>query len=262
MTHEQIRFDDGRGYEQYMGTWSQLVGATFLEWLAPAPGLHWLDIGCGNGAFTESVFAHCGPRFVDAIDPSEEQLAFARERLAGRAATFRQGDAMALPVANDIVDVAVMPLVIFFVPEPARGVAEMVRVLRPGGMAAAYAWDMEGGGFPYQTLHDEMRALGIPVPVPPSREASRLEVMRELWLGAGLEDVDTRDITVERTFSGFDDYWTTIRSGPSVGASLRALSTADVATLQSRLRALLPMGADGRIHCRARAHAVKGRTGR
>ena len=259
MTNTQIRFDDGRGYEQYMGQWSRLVGAAFLEWLAPAPGLHWLDVGCGNGAFTDSVFTHCAPGFVDGIDPSEEQLSFARERLRGRAAAFRQADAMALPFANGVVDVAVMPLVIFFVPEPVRGVAEMVRVLRPGGLAAAYAWDMEGGGFPYQTLHDEMRALGISVPVPPSREASRLEVLRELWLGAGLEDVDTRVITVERAFRGFDEYWTTVLAGPSVGERLRALSSPDTAVLQARMRAHLPVASDGRIRCQARAHAVKGR---
>jgi ubiquinone/menaquinone biosynthesis C-methylase UbiE len=113
MTSAQIRFDDGLGYEQYMGKWSQLVGKAFLEWLAPATGLHWLDIGCGNGAFTESVIEHCAPAFVDGIDPSEEQLAFARARLVGRPATFRQADAMALPFADAVVDVAVMPLVIF-----------------------------------------------------------------------------------------------------------------------------------------------------
>jgi SAM-dependent methyltransferase len=261
MTSEQIRFEDGDGYEQYMGKWSRLVGESFLDWLAPAAGLHWLDIGCGNGAFTESIIERCSPAFVHGIDPSEAQLAFARTRLAARAAAFRQGDAMALPFTDDVVDVAVMPLVIFFVPEPARGVAEMARVIRPGGIATAYAWDMDGGGFPYQTLQDEMRAMGIPVPVPPSGEASRLEVMHELWTNAGLEGVETRVITVERTFAGFDDYWTTILKGPSVGRQLEALSSHDVSVLQARMRTRLPMAAEGRMTCRAHAHAVKGLSG-
>ena len=86
-----------------------------------------------------------------------------------------------------------MPLVIFFVPEPAKGVAEMARVVRPGGIVAAYAWDMLGGGFPYAAFREEMRALGLPVPLPPSPDASRLEGCA-ICGGAGLEaSRDARD---------------------------------------------------------------------
>jgi hypothetical protein len=49
MAVSEIRFDDGASYERYMGVWSRLVGETFLSWLAPSPGLRWIDIGCGNG---------------------------------------------------------------------------------------------------------------------------------------------------------------------------------------------------------------------
>jgi ubiquinone/menaquinone biosynthesis C-methylase UbiE len=103
-----------------MGKWSQLVGETFLDWLAPKSGLRWLDVGCGNGAFTEMLVERCAPVSVQGIDPSEGQLAFARTRPASRVAQFRQGDAMAQPFPNDTFDAAVMPLVIFFVPDPAR----------------------------------------------------------------------------------------------------------------------------------------------
>ena len=130
---DQIRFDDGAAYERYMGKWSQLAGETFLDWLAPESGLRWLDVGCGNGAFTEMIVERCAPVSVHGIDPSEAQLAFARTRPASRVAQFRQGDAMALPFPDDTFDAAVMPLVIFFVPDPARGVAEMARVVCPGG---------------------------------------------------------------------------------------------------------------------------------
>src|SRR5579871_3481550 len=118
MTEQTIRFDDGAAYERYMGVWSRLVGEQFLDWLSPKPGLQWLDVGCGNGAFTEMIVERCAPASVAGVDPSEGQLAFARLRPALRDAEFRQGDAMALPYANDSVDVAVMPLVIFFVPDP------------------------------------------------------------------------------------------------------------------------------------------------
>ena len=257
-----IIFDDGAAYEQYMGKWSRLAGDTFLEWLAPDADLRWLDVGCGNGAFTEMIVERCAPSAIQGIDPSEAQLAYARTQPAARIAQYRQGDAMALPYADDRFDAAVMALVIFFVPEPTRGVAEMVRVVCPGGSVSAYAWDMVGGGFPYDAMHVEMRAMGMTIPVPPSPGASRLEAMQELWAGAGLEAVETRAITVQRTFASFDDYWATIRGGPSLAPKLAAMSAADVAQLRERMRACLPADAAGRISYSARAHAVKGRVPR
>ena len=257
----KIRFDDGAAYERYMGKWSQLVGETFLDWLGADPGLRWLDVGCGNGAFTEMLVERCAPASVQGIDPSEAQLAFARCRPVSRIAQFRQGDAMALPFPDDTFDVAVMPLVIFFVPDPARGVAEMARVVSPGGAVTAYAWDMADGGFPYYALQSEMRETGVAVPEPPSNDASRLDAMRALWTAAGLVDVDTREITVQRTFSDFDDYWTTVTGGPSVGPSLAAMASDHLALLKSRMRARLAADADGRMTYSARANAVKGRVG-
>ena len=259
MADQSIRFDDGAGYERYMGAWSQLAGATFLDWLAPRSGLRWLDVGCGNGAFTEMIVERCAPVSVHGIDPSEAQLAYAGTRPASQVAQFRQGDAMAVPFPDDTFDVAVMPLVIFFVPDPVAGVAEMTRVVCPGGAVTAYAWDMEGGGFPYAALQAEMRALGVSVPSPPSREASRLDAMRDLWSGAALDAVETREITVQRTFADFDDFWATILLGPSVGPPLAAMSSEDAAGLKARMRARLPADATGRITYGARANAVKGR---
>jgi SAM-dependent methyltransferase len=256
---EQIRFDDGAAYERYMGKWSQLAGEAFIDWLAPKSGLHWLDVGCGNGAFTEMLLTRCAPAAVQGIDPSEAMLGYARARLASPVVQFRSGDAMALPFADNAFEVAVMPLVIFFVPEPATGVGEMARVVSPGGWVAAYAWDMSGGGFPYELLQVAMRELGVAPLVPPSPAASRLDTMRGLWAGAGLGNIATREITVQRTFADFDDYWTTILGGPSVGSKLAVMAPADTALLKERVCARLPADADGRITCSARANAIKGR---
>jgi SAM-dependent methyltransferase len=259
---DQIRFDDGAAYERYMGVWSRYAGAAFLDWLAPKHDLRWIDVGCGNGAFTEMIVERCAPSAIQGIDPSEAQLAYARTQPAARIAQYRQGDAMALPFADDSFDAAVMALVIFFVPEPTRGVAEMARVVCPGGSVSAYAWDMVGGGFPYDAMHVEMRAMGMTILAPPSPGASRLEAMQELWTGAGLEAVEARPITVQRTFAGFDEYWATIRGGPSLAPKLASMSAADLAQLRERMRARLPADAAGRITYSARAHAVKGRVPR
>jgi SAM-dependent methyltransferase len=259
VAEQSIRFDDGAAYERYMGAWSQIAGEAFLDWLAPKPGLDWLDVGCGNGAFTEMVVERCVPGSVHGIDPSEAQLAYARTRAGSQMVHFRQGDAMALPFGDDAFDMAVMPLVIFFVPEPGTGVAEMARVVRAGGIAAAYAWDLPGGGFPYAALQAEMRELGATVPWPPSPDASRMDVLRELWAGAGLEGIETLEITAQRTFVDFDDYWSTILGGPSVRAGLATMAPGDVAVLQARMRERLPADSAGRIIYSARANAVKGR---
>ena len=120
MAETQIRFEDGRSYEQYMGNWSRRVGTVFIDWLALPSGLNWIDVGCGNGAFTELIVERCAPNEVRGVDPSEAQLDFARKRSAARLAKFDHGDAMALPFPADTFDVAIMALVIFLYPIPLR----------------------------------------------------------------------------------------------------------------------------------------------
>jgi SAM-dependent methyltransferase len=256
MAEPQIRFNDGAAYERMMGTWSRLVGDVFLDWLAPAKGLSWLDVGCGNGAFTQMIVDRCAPSAVKGIDPSEGQLAFARQRPAARVAQFDQGNAMALPYADNSFDAGVMALVIFFIPDPAKGVAELARVVRPGGLIATYAWDMFGGGFPMVPIQAEMPAIGINPPAPPSAGASRIEAMRALWTGAGIGEIETREITVERSFTSFDDFWTSTIPGAS---ALAGLPPDRLALLKERVRPRLPPDAAGRITYSARANAIKGR---
>jgi ubiquinone/menaquinone biosynthesis C-methylase UbiE len=260
MTENQIRFDDGAGYERMMGVWSRLAGDVFLDWVAPPSGLRWVDVGCGNGAFTELLVERCAPAEVHGIDPSEGQLAFARTRHTAGIARFQQGDAMALPFADDSCDAAVMALVIFFVPEPEKGVAEMKRVVRPGGIISAYAWDiLAPGGFPMRPMQEELRAMGRTPMLPPRADVSRMDAMRALWVDAGLTDVATHAITVARTFEDFDDFWATVLIAVSMSQSVKEMSPAEVAQFKARVLARLPADAAGRITYTSRANAVKGR---
>lgn len=258
MAQQPIRFDDGAGYERMMAVWSRAVGQIFLDWLSPAAGQRWIDVGCGNGAFTDLLIQRCAPGEVQGIDPSEAQLAFARSRPGAGSAAFRQGDAMALPFDAGRFDAAVMALVIFFVPEPAKGVGEMTRVTRPGGLVAAYAWDALGGGSPTEPILAEMIALGLPPVLPPSASASRIEALRGLWTDAGLAGVETHEITVQRTFVGFDDFWSTT-TGSTLKSTLAGMEADTVERLKERVRRRLPVDGQGRITYGARANAVKGR---
>jgi SAM-dependent methyltransferase len=254
-----IRFDDGAAYDRSMGVWSRIAGERMLDWLDPAPGQAWIDVGCGGGAFTELVIGRCAPRQIHGVDPAPAQIGFAAARPGAQGASFRVGDAMALPFEDDRFDAAIMALVIFFVPEPARGVAEMARVVRPGGSVSAYAWDIDGGGFPFRHLQEALRELGITPQRPPRPDAARPEVLEALWRDAGLTDIAMRTIRVERRFADFDDFWFCCTGSGSLRATIAGLDADQVARAQQALKPMLPVAADGSITIGSHANAIRGR---
>ena len=258
MGSQPIRFDDGEAYERLMGIWSGIVGQTFLDWLSPAAGQRWADIGCGSGAFTQLIVHRCAPAKVNAIDPSDGQLAYARVRPGVEGAVFESGDAMALPFADASFDIAVMALVIHFVPDPAKAVAEMTRVVRPGGWVTAYVWDDEGGGSPTQPLQAAIVLEGGEDVRPPSTGVSRMDRLLGLWTKTGLRNVDSRVITVQRTFDDFESFWSATSGSGRPKVSLATLGTAATDRVRDRMRAALPPDAAGRITYTARANAVRG----
>jgi ubiquinone/menaquinone biosynthesis C-methylase UbiE len=253
-------FSDGKTYERLMGRWSQLAGKTFLDWLALPKGLRWLDVGCGNGAFTEILIAQNAPATVTGVDPSEGQIAYARTRPGAKAAEFRVAGAQELPFADHSFDAAIMALVISFVPDPLKAAAEMRRVVRPGGTVATYMWDVPGGGLPHEPAHRAMHELGLELPVPPGSEASREANLRTVWQKAGLEVVETRVIRIRVAFANFDDFWdsTAVPIGPA-GIAITKLSADQKEQLKRVLRRLLSADKEGRIGYEAFANAVKGK---
>ena len=259
MTDGPIRFDDGAAYDRVMGVWSRLVGDDFLDWLSPRPGQSWVDVGCGNGAFTELLAQRCAPVEILGVDPSEGQLTFARSHHTADVARFQQGDAMALPCEDQSFDAAVMALVLFFVPDPAQGVAEMRRVVRPGGMICAYLWDvLEPGGFPLGPVQDELRAIGAKPVLPPRSEVSRMDALRAVWTEAGLTNIATREITVARTFEDFEDFWASAQLGLAMAQATHKVSAETIAQFEYRLRTRLPADGSGRITYTSRANAITG----
>lgn len=253
-------FTDGAAYEQRMGRWSRMVGRPFIRWLGVPEGLSWLDAGCGNGAFTEEIVAHARPSTVTGIDPSEDQIAYARTRPGTESAEFRLGDAQQLPFADARFDVAAMALVIAFIPDPARAVAELRRVVKPGGWVATYMWDLLGGGLPINPMYGAFKSMDLTPPLPPSAEASRREALEALWRNAGLEQVTTEVFRIPISFASFDEFWesNTLPVGP-LGKFIEKLPPAAKDELRDRLRARLPAASGGSIAYESFANAVKGR---
>jgi ubiquinone/menaquinone biosynthesis C-methylase UbiE len=127
-------FTDADAYERLMGRWSRAVGEVFLDWLSLPRGLSWLDVGCGTGTFTELVVERCAPSSMNAIDPSEGQINYARKGPVASRVAFRTANGQSLPFEDGVFDVAAMALVINFVPDADKAVAEIKRVVKPGGL--------------------------------------------------------------------------------------------------------------------------------
>ena len=254
-------YTDGEAYELMMGRWSRLAGATFLDWLAAPKGLRWLDVGCGNGAFTEELITRCAPSVVQGIDPSEAQIAYARTRDAAKIAHFDTGDAQALSFGEASFDVATMANVISFIPDQDKAVREMARVVRPDGCVATYMWDSPGGGLPQEPFRTAAKALGLSVPPPiTGSNVTPREGLYALWERAGLEDIETRRIEIQMTYTDFDDFWQpNLALPPPTVQYVTKLAPSDKERVKEWLQESLPKDAQGRISYGAHANAVKGR---
>lgn len=252
----------GDAYERYVGRWSRPVAAEFVRWLGLPSGLRWMDVGCGTGALASAVLAAANPAGVRGYDLSAEHVAAARARVPDRRAVFAQADATALPDAADSCDAAVSGLVLNFVPDPARALAEMRRVVRPGGTVAVYVWDYAGGMQLMRVFWDA--AVELDPSAAELDEARRFPLcrprpLRALFDAAGLRGVRGREIDVPTRFADFDDYWQPFLGGqgPAPGYVM-SLGEERRAALRERVRRSLPFAPDGTIPLAARAWAIRG----
>ena len=263
MLERQDRWSSGDAYEPYVGRWSRLVARDFVDWLVLPPQRAWVDVGCGTGALSETILERCSPRSVIGIDPSKGYLEYTGERVNDPRATFRIGDAQALPCADGECDAVVSGLVLNFLPDIERAVREMTRVARPGGMVAAYVWDYAGEMQLMRRFWDA--AVALDPAAGDLDEGRRFPVARpaplaDLFGRAELRQVETRAIDVPTVFKDFDDYWSPFLGGqaPAPGYCM-SLDEACRVALRERIRAGLPIRPDGSIHLIARAWAVKAR---
>ncbi|GAA4668475.1 class I SAM-dependent methyltransferase [Nocardioides nanhaiensis] len=101
-------------------------------WLAQRARGRVLEVAVGTGA---NLPLYPGDVQLVGVDLSPRMLGLARERAAelGREVELLEGDAAALPLPDASVDTAVCALGLCSIPDPAAALAEMHRVLRPGG---------------------------------------------------------------------------------------------------------------------------------
>jgi len=250
-------------YEPYVGRWSRLVGSEFVQWLAVPAGRDWLDVGCGTGALTQTILDHGSPARVKGVDPSPGFVEYATARVRSPRVTFSVADAQALSMEAACVDAAVAGLVLNFVPRPPRAIAEMVRVVRPGGVVAVYVWDYAGEMQLMRHFWDA--AVALDPAVSELDEGRRFPIcqprpLSAVFTEAGLRDVEVRAIDAPTRFRDFDDYWTPFLGGqgPAPGYAM-SLAEAHRDALRDRIRSTLPVATDGTIRLIARAWAVRGR---
>lgn len=243
-----------------MGRWSRAAGEAFVDWLSLPQGLRWLDVGCGTGAFTQVIHDRCSPQQVDALDPAKDQIAYALRRLATPQVRFQIGDAQSLPFADNEFDIAVMALVISFVPDPVKAITEMARVTRPGGTVAAYIWDTHGRCFLQEPLRDALQALNVEVPRRVDPAKFHPKNLQRLFISAGLSQIEHRTIEIVVSYKDFNEYWTAQTGLPNtVVQAVLKLGERDVERLKDYLRASLLIGKSRRIAYTARANAIRGR---
>jgi ubiquinone/menaquinone biosynthesis C-methylase UbiE len=260
MAHDPQWFTDGTGYDRLMAGWTRTAGATFLDWLSPPSAARWLDVGCGTGVFTELVVETCSPATVIAIDPAAAQIEFARKKSVAQRVDFRIADAQTLPFADGTFDVVVSALVINFIPERLRALAEMRRVCAPGGVIAGYVWDFAAQRSPNAPLRFGLQEIGVSPPPVPGTEDSRPEALAALFTSAKLTDIAMRIIDVTISFTNFDDFWQSqTPSYNPVAKMLAALSEPDRERVLAIVRGSFPADSDGSVAHSARAHAIKAR---
>ena len=150
---------DGDGYELTMGRWSRRLAEHFIDFAGAAYGEKVLDVGCGTGSLSFALAARAPDSAITGIDFSQAYIAYAKRKNMEARLVFESGDACAMPYADKSFDRVLSLLVLHYVREPNKAIAEMRRVARPGATVAATVWDARGGFIGNRIFFDTAAAL-------------------------------------------------------------------------------------------------------
>src|SRR5580704_932726 len=230
-------FQDAEGYEKVMGRWSRRLAPLLIRFGGLSDGDRILDVGCGTGSLTFTVPEIANVAGVTGIDLTEPFVEFARARNTDPRLSFQSADARLLPFEDNSFDRAFSMLVLQFIPDAARAVAEMRRAVRPGGTVTAAVWDNYGGQ-PHVRMVWEIAAVLDPSLKPPLfRPLTAPDEMATLWRELGLLDVEQTSLLIRMEFSCFDDYWLPFTKGEGPpGQYVANLSDATRAVLTEHVR--------------------------
>ncbi len=223
---------EASGYEQLMGRWSRRLAPKFIDFAGLAGGEKILDVGCGTGSLTFELAKSAGLAEIQAIDFSTVFVEAAKAKNNDPRITFSQADATALPFADKAFDRALALLVLHFVPETGKAVAEMRRVVKPGGVVAAVVWDHYGGMPGMRMMIDTVAALGESGRQMRSRYCFQPMMqpgeMKRTFVQQGLADVTEAELMVRMDYENFDDYWAPIAAGEGpLGKYVTTLDSAE-----------------------------------
>ena len=230
-------FDDAEAYDRFMGRYSVLLAPQVADAAGVAAGGQALDVGCGTGALTAELARRLGPESVSALDPSSRSL-LPPGTLLGVSVHLGVGEA--LPFKDRTFDAVLAQLVLSFLEDGPQGIAEMVRVTRPGGVVAACDWGA-GGESPTLPFWRGVRRLDAH---PARQRLSRgRKPMAALFEGRGLREVESFRLTAAVRYERFEEWWVPITEGVGPAAAYaRQLAPAETARLREACEAELSAG--------------------
>ena len=259
---EAKMFAASAGYERFMGRWSQLLAPRFIAFAGIKNGQRVLDVGTGTGSVASAVEASMPASEIVGIDPSQAFIAHAQKNAKSARARFEVGDAQALKFDDASFDQTMALLVMNFIPDANKAIAQMRRVTRPQGTVSACVWDYDAGMQMLRFFWDEAIALDSAIEPKDERhmKLSRQGQLGDLWKKAGLVNVKEEPLVIDQAFSSFNDYWDPFTKGAGPGgAYVVSLSPDRRQLLETRIRKrLLGDRQDGPFTLKARAWCVRG----